>query len=737
MKPKRQLLIASLATVSMTLWGLVSAHPALANVPGECDLSNSSQFTLKFTPSSASPLIELPLHGFTGTIDWGGANVDSYSNASNPFHNYVAGTPGSPFHVCVTGTATGFGKDGGWDGVEHLSELVKWGDLGPTFSDLTSAFAGATNLTAVPNSLPTSVEEVAYMFDGAVSFNSPIEQWNTSNVWTISGMFRDAISFNQGIGTWNTSNVVFMNDAFSGARAFNKDLSSWNTSNVVFMDGMFTDAVLFTGNINNWNTSSVTDMSFMFSGATAFNSNIGLWNTSSVTDMSFMFFDANSFNRNIGSWNTGSVTMMTSMFEGASIFNQNLPWNVSLVEDMSFMFGSASTFNGDISTWDTSSVVYMRGMFEDAFAFNRDIGNWDVSSVEDMSSLFDGATDFNGDISDWDTSSVESMTTMFRGALDFNQDIGSWDTSRVLDMSRIFDGALSFNQNLNWNTHLVLNTNRMFAFATSFNGDISSWDTGQLRNADGMFLGASSFNQDISGWNTQYLDSINQTFMDASSFNHDLSSWIIPQLGEAEDAFTGSGLSTLNYSKLLKAWATGPHLSLADTGGTPIELGVGPHYFETVEAYRQELINDGWNIIDGGTTSALNPIIVVNPTASSITEGQSLSNSSLSYGSASTGGVFDWTTPAMQPGQGVANQSVTFRPSNDIEYNQVLLSVPVEVLPVPVPPTNPTVEAISLLHTGARVEEQLTLSWILIAGGIIALVTARRIALRRSGVQRK
>ena len=43
---------------------------------------------------------------------------------------------------------------------------------------------------------------MSLMFNGAVSFNHAIGEWDTSNVRDMSGVFNGAVSFNQAIGEW-------------------------------------------------------------------------------------------------------------------------------------------------------------------------------------------------------------------------------------------------------------------------------------------------------------------------------------------------------------------------------------------------------------------------------------------------------------------------------------------------------------------------------------------------------
>ena len=43
----------------------------------------------------------------------------------------------------------------------------------------------------------SKVTNMEFMFDGASSFNQPLNNWNVSNVEDMEGMFQNAISFNQ------------------------------------------------------------------------------------------------------------------------------------------------------------------------------------------------------------------------------------------------------------------------------------------------------------------------------------------------------------------------------------------------------------------------------------------------------------------------------------------------------------------------------------------------------------
>lgn len=250
-----------------------------------------------------------------------------------------------------------------------------------------------------------------------------------------------------------------------------------------------------------------------FEGCSNFNSNINHWNITPVDFMQDVFKNATAFNQPLDNWDVSNVTEMSGLFSGADVFNQPLDnWDVSKVEDMKFMFADADEFNQDLNSWDVSSVTDMSFMFNDADAFNGDISSWDVSSVTNMGSMFDIARNFNGDISQWDVSAVENFSKTFNGAFDFNQDISGWNVGNATSMTRMFLAAADFDQDLSgWNVSNVQRMDFMLVNAQSFDADISGWDVSNVTNMTQMLelSGLSKINYDklLNGWSQLTLQS--------------------------------------------------------------------------------------------------------------------------------------------------------------------------------------------------------------------------------------
>ena len=232
-----------------------------------------------------------------------------------------------------------------------------------------------------------------------------------------------------------------------------------------------------------------------------------------------------------------------------------------------------STFN----SWDTSTITTMRRMFSKAEKFNQPIDNWDTSNVTSMYAMFFC----------WP---AEANDDTFPDA--FNQDISGWDTSKVTDMGS------------------------MFVYNPNFNQPIGSWDTGEVTNMTTMFYGTIAFNQPINSWNIAKVSDMPWMFYDAKAFDQDISTWDIETLTTAEGMLDNSGMSTVNYDKLLIGWNNQVVASLADTDGSIRDIvnvtfgAFGTSFTEggAAETARENLILNGWGDgVAGGSTAIGDP----------------------------------------------------------------------------------------------------------------------------------
>lgn len=87
------------------------------------------------------------------------------------------------------------------------------------------------------------------------------------------------------------------------------------------------------------------------------------------------------------------------------------------------------------------------------------------------------------------------------------------------------------------------------------------------------------------------------------------------------------------------------------------------------------------------------PIIKIAPIASKITSRQTLAAAILSGGMASVPGVFHFSDPQASPPLGTSKINVTFTPNDIINYSNVIIQVPIEVVAVIAPPAIAPIEA--------------------------------------------
>lgn len=285
---------------------------------------------LVFTTTGATQTISLPLGGTVNcTLNWGdGSAPENVTTSGFASHTYAeAGT----YAVTISGTLSSFGNgDDSWHGVEYLTEVKSFGDVGLTA--LGGAFAGAKNLSSVPALLPSTITSLNNCFSGI-----PQESITNLNLWDVS----------------NVTNMQYM---FFETTAFNQDISGWNVSHVTKMSMMFMLAAAFNKNISGWDVSLVTNMDMMFGGASSFNQAIGNWDVSQVESMSGMFYAATAFDQNISGWKIGKVTHMDGMFEDVCLSTANYDallkgWAAQIVQnDVTFSGGTSKYSAGTAAT---------------------------------------------------------------------------------------------------------------------------------------------------------------------------------------------------------------------------------------------------------------------------------------------------------------------------------------------------------------------------------------------------
>lgn len=110
------------------------------------------------------------------------------------------------------------------------------------------------------------------------------------------------------------------------------------------------------------------------------------------------------------------------------------------------------------------------------------------------------------------------------------------------------------------------------------------------------------------------------------------------------------------------------------------------------------------------------PTLTVAPSASAITVGQALSDSTLTGGSASVAGAFAWTIPSTVPAVGTASYGVTFTPTDTVNYNTFTTTVSVTV--------NKITSTISVAPSASAITDGQELSASVLSGGTASVAGA-------------
>jgi len=634
--------------------------------------SNDNQFTLPWTG--------------TYDIDWGDGVVETgLVNAKT--HTYPSS---GTYDVKVT-AATGkiCFNDGG--DKEKLLDIKNWGNC--QWTDMHRAFKGCYNLAAfscadVPNfEICTSTNEMfraASKFSGNSSmnswnmsninntagmfsntpFNSPIGNWDVSNVTTLSsrysGMFQNS-SFNQDISSWDVSNVTNMTDLFGNSpfnqpindwdvssviyfgtggnvngtfgQDFNQPLDKWDVSNVTHMRGMFYNAKSFNQDISSWDVSNVIDMSVLFGSCTSFNQDISSWDVSSVTTMAGnhqggMFSNCKAFDQDLSSWDTSNVTNMGSMFSGCDHLNSFSFlefWDVSNVRSFNAMFRGCSQLTSlPIDNWNVSSVTDSGTMFMDCTNLKElNLASWDMSSLTTSAAMFQACyrlTTIGPAI--WNLSNVNNMWRMFSGCRELEMDLSQWTISSSLtNMGDTFADCYKFNSDIsNWDVSNVNRMDRTFMSAKIFNTDISGWDTSSVNTMDHMFHGALKFNQPINSWDVSNVTNMRKMFTIAKEFNQPISTWNTSSVTTMEQMFNGAykfnqSLGNLNIENVsdVRSLLSSTFMSSSNYDATlagwatqtlrsneQVDFGYANYSSAGLESKNLIINNFGWTITDGG-----------------------------------------------------------------------------------------------------------------------------------------
>ena len=86
------------------------------------------------------------------------------------------------------------------------------------------------------------------------------------------------------IKDWDVSDVTYFRAAFVNLKEFNDDISKWDMSKATMTEIMFFQCSKFTGDISKWDVSKVMNTQAMFKLAHAFNGDLSKWDARRQSD---------------------------------------------------------------------------------------------------------------------------------------------------------------------------------------------------------------------------------------------------------------------------------------------------------------------------------------------------------------------------------------------------------------------------------------------------------------------
>jgi hypothetical protein len=506
------------------------------------------------TGSSASDSLRIPLIGTGLTIDWGDGNVDTgvtSSEASPASHTY---STSGIYTVKVSGGLTQVKYDGNSARDKtKLIDISQWGSI--AWTSFNSAFMGCSNVEGSYTDTPnlSGVTDMYRMFFGASIFNSPMNDFDMSNVQTIREIFRSASAFNQPIGSWDTSNLTDIVGMFLFASSFNQPINSWDVTNISNITWLFYKADDFDQDISSWNIVNI-------------NGAYQTYNQKSIT--------TTRYDEILIGW---EATLQAAHPSGAGYSN-----------GFAIHFNSEYTAGGAAATAKASLISNFGLTISDLGAFNSFVSTYDTTNTETNSSASDSliipligtqlTIDWGDGSLDTNVTSSEASPASHTYA---SSGIYTVRTSGNLTQIRYADQRERDRKKLirisQWGD--IAWTSFNTAFMHCSNLEVTATDAPDLSNVTdlhSMFRLARAFNSPINHWDVSNVTSFNRMFYTATAFDQNLDTWDITNVSNMLNFMTQTGVSTANYDAILIGWEA--TLQAAYPNGTGYTLSINVNF---------------------------------------------------------------------------------------------------------------------------------------------------------------
>ena len=401
--------------------------------------------SLEYRVTTGNLTITLPLYGIVDVLlSWGDtSSLFTYTTTGDKTHTYsTIGT----YTVLIYNRLTQFGNGStSYANADRLYKVNSFGDI--SLTSLSGAFYGATNLTEVPTSLPTSstITDLSYAFKNATSFDQDISNWDISSITTMENMFDgvtlSTTNYDLLLNAWVLlslqKNVLFNAGSSKYSYGFptisRNKITNVNNYNWTIIDGgqdpttipasamvlVYTVSssktiTLPLNTLNNYpiNISvdwgdSITDTYTTIGNKTHTYSTAGDYLVK-ITGTLIQFGNGATGYTNpeklvrVLSFGNIGITSLSGAFYGCSNLIE-IPSSISFsITNLDYAFYNCLTLNDiNITYWDMTNVINIDYMLYNAQSFDQNIFTWTVTNLTHFRFLLYQATAFKQPISGW------------------------------------------------------------------------------------------------------------------------------------------------------------------------------------------------------------------------------------------------------------------------------------------------------------------------------------------------
>ena len=291
----------------------------------------------------------------------------------------------------------------------------------------------------------TGILTEIYYQAGTITFASDlleIQQWGTKHAFTslnFSQSTQMQLTATDALTTTSLSSTFLNCTAMTG----NSSMNSWDTSNVTNFTGCFQQCTNFNQDLYNWDVSSGITLNNMFYLATNFNGNINGWDFSSANNINYLL-SSTSFNTPVNNWVLGgTLKTAQSVFYQTYDFAQDVSnWDVSKIYNFFNSFGYTQ-MNSDLSSWVLTNITNLGRLVFANSTFNQDIGAMTLGTgLTNLTYLHYNNTALSD--SNWTKTIVGWANQVYNNSAPFNVNAANIATLASLQFDNSADGGANF-----------------------------------------------------------------------------------------------------------------------------------------------------------------------------------------------------------------------------------------------------------------------------------------------------